>query len=565
MKVFFRYTLTLLLFAVIFSSCGKKNEAGKMIPADALFVAQVNTGSMSEKLSWNDIKQTSWFKKAYTDSATGEWRKKILDSPSISGIDFEKGLIFFSKKATSGNYYLVAEGIVKNEDQFAQFNKNFDPSQAIQKQGDINLLTLKDKNVVGWKGNHFIYVMNAETTHSEMYSFNDSTKSGSIAPANNSAELAAFCSKLFSLNADSSLAKNEIFGDLISQKGDIHVWQNTEEIVKSQPSMGMMGMLKLDAFIKDNRSTYTINFENGKINISQKAYVSKELTGVLKKYLDGKINTDMIKSIPSQNVVAVLSANFKPQGLVDLIKLTGADGIVNTYAQQVGFTLDDFAKAGNGEILFALTDLKMTSDSFNYKDDLGNNLGAGKFNKPEYNYLFSTGISDKASLQKLTSALQKLTSQMGTDSLLSYNMNDKIFVMSSTPTFGKQYLAGGNNNYDFTEKISGHPIGLYIDFQKIFTQLPSNIEGKNETQSFVQQNMKTWKNFYLTGGDYNGSAFSSTADINMMDANTNSLKQLNSYLNEMYQIKESRRSQNTHLQKLDSLLTPPPIDTVNAK
>jgi hypothetical protein len=565
MKIFFRYTLALTFFAVIFSSCGKKNEIGKMIPADALFVAHVNTGSMSQKLSWDDIKQTSWFKKTFADSATGEWRKKILDNPSSSGIDFDKGLIFFSKKATNGNYYFVAEGIVKNEDAFAQFNKNFDPSQAIQKQGDVNLLTLKDKNVVGWKGNHFIYVMNAETTHSEMYSFKDSTNSGSMIPANNSAELAVFCSKLFSLNADSSLEKNEIFGDLISQKGDIHIWQNTEEIVKSQPSMGMMGMLKLDAFLKDNSSTYTINFEDGKINVSQKVYVSKELTGVLKKYLDGKINTGMIKSIPSQNVLAVFSVNFKPQGLVELIKLTGADGIVNTYAQQLGFTLDDFAKAGNGEVLFAITDLKMTSDSFNYKDDLGNNLGAGKFNKPDFNYVFSTGISDKASLQKLINAVGKLTSQIGKDSLLNYNMNDKMFVMSNTTTFGKQYLAGGNNNYDFTDKISGHPIGLYIDFQKIFTQLPANNDSTTSGDSFMQQNLKTWKNFYLTGGDYNGSAFTSTADINMMDANTNSLKQLNAYLNEMYQIKESRRSQNTHLQKLDSLLTPPPIDTVNAK
>jgi hypothetical protein len=293
--------------------------------------------------------------------------------------------------------------------------------------------------------------------------------------------------------------------------------------------------------------------------------VSKELAGVLKKYFDGKINTDMIKSIPSQNVLAVLSANFKPQGLVELIKLTGADGIVNTYAQQLGFTLDDFAKAGNGEVLFAITDLKMTSDSFNYKDDLGNSIGAGKFNKPDFNYVFSTGISDKASLQKLINAVEKLTSQTGKDSLLNYNMNDKIFVMTNTPTFGKQYLAGGNNNYDFTDKISGHPIGLYIDFQKIFSQLPSSVDSKNDTGSFMQQNMKTWKNFYLTGGDYNGSGFTFTAYINMMDANTNSLKQLNAYLNEMYQIKESRRSQNTHLQKLDSLLTPPPIDTVNAK
>jgi hypothetical protein len=47
--------------AFLFSSCGKSNDEGKMIPKSALFVAQVNLQSLGEKLSWNDINQTSWY------------------------------------------------------------------------------------------------------------------------------------------------------------------------------------------------------------------------------------------------------------------------------------------------------------------------------------------------------------------------------------------------------------------------------------------------------------------------------------------------------------------------
>lgn len=565
MKSLFKFSLVIVVIMFVFSSCGKKNDEGKMIPANAMFVAQINTKSMSDKVSWNDIKQTSWFKKVYSDSATPEWRKKILDNPSASGIDFDKGLIFFSQKASADNYIFVVEGSLKSEKDFEEFNKNFDPSQTIKKQGDVNLLTLKDKNIVGWSGNRFAYVMNAKTTSAEMYDLNDSTNSPNISPANNNDELAIICARLFSLKSDSSLEKNEKFGDLLTQKGDIHFWQNTEEIMKNNPSMGMLGMAKLDAFLKDNISTYTISFDNGKIDVNQHAYVSRELTDVLKKYMTGKINTDMIKDIPSQNVIAVLSANFKPGGIVELIKLTGADGIINTYAQQLGFTLDDFSKAGNGDVLLAVSDLKMKPDSFNYKDDLGNPLGSGKFIKPDFNYIFSIGISDKASLQKIIDAGKKMSVQLGKDSLLHYDMNDKTFVISSSETFSKQYLAGGNNKYDFTDKINGHPIGLFIDFQKIFSGLSQEANNKMDSKALMEQNLKTWKNLFATAGDYKDGAFTGNAEINLVDQNLNSLKQLNIYFDEMFKIHEEKKARNANKNNLDSLLTPPPIDTVNVK
>ena len=131
--------------------------------------------SLNNKLSWNEIKQTSWYQKAYSDSSTPDWRRKILDNPLASGIDFDEGLTFFVAK-NSGTEYFAAEGKLKSEKDFEQFNKNFDPSQTAKKEGDINVLILKDNNVVGWNDNYFIYVMNPETTSSQMYKWKDSTQ-----------------------------------------------------------------------------------------------------------------------------------------------------------------------------------------------------------------------------------------------------------------------------------------------------------------------------------------------------------------------------------------------------
>jgi hypothetical protein len=107
MKHFVKYFFSLVIGALLFSSCSKKNNVGKMIPSDAMFVAQVNLKSIESKLPLSDIKQSEWFKKAIADPSAPEWRNKILENPSASGIDLNEGLTFFVVK-NSGQTYFVS-------------------------------------------------------------------------------------------------------------------------------------------------------------------------------------------------------------------------------------------------------------------------------------------------------------------------------------------------------------------------------------------------------------------------------------------------------------------------
>jgi hypothetical protein len=556
MKPFLKICFALTALIILFSSCGKNNEAGKMIPSDALFVAQLNMKSLDKKLSWDEIKQAGWYKKMYDDSAANPWKRKLLDNPSASGIDFDDPLIFFVASAGTA-HYIATEGKLKSEKDFEQFNKNFDPSQNVRKEGDVNLLTLKDKNVVGWKGDRFVYVMSANPPSAAIYKWNDSTSAGNNMPENNSADLSAICKNLFSLKSDSSLAKNDKFGSLLKSDGDIVVWQNTEAIIKSSPAMGMLGMLKIDAFTKDNISTYIVNFDKGKINVEQKMYVSKELSDIVNKYMGKSINMNMVKNIPSQNVFGLLAFNFKPEGITEMIKLTGADGIVNTYAQQMGFTLDDFSKSSNGEGLFAITDFKISQDSSGFNShDFGTLF--------PFNYIFSVGIGDKASLQKIVNAVKKTSAEMGKDSLVKYVMNDKIFALANTNAFASQYLSGNSNNkYSFDDKISGHPVGFFLDINKILTQFSTIHSDNDDRKAMLDQSLKTWDNIISAGGESKDNGFVFHTEINLINKDSNSLRQLNNYFNQMYNLGEARKEQST--QRLDSLLVPPPHDTVNVK
>ena len=565
MKSFFRITLTICAAALLFSSCSKKNDEGKLVPKNAMFVVHLNTKSLKEKLTWDDIKQTNWYSeglKYYQSNyhATTDDMKKLFSNPENSGVDLDGGLVFFAEKNAGTDGEAVLEGRVKNKKDFEQFNKTFDPTATTRTDGDLNMLTLKNKSVVAWNDQHFIYVFNAGSARSNFNSSDDTAGvNGNMAPlVDKSITLSAVCKNLFSLTSENNLEKNEKFSDLLGEKGDIHVWVNTEEITKSSSSLGMLGMLKLDVFLKDNISTYTVNFDNGKIDVKQKGYAGKEFTDFLKKYSGGNINTDMIKTIPSQNVLGILAMNFKPEGIKELIKLTGMDGVLNMNAGRIGFSLDDFVKANKGDLMLTVTDLKMTAD-------VGDSSHPNVYTKPDVNYLFTVAVGDKPSFQKLIDAGKKITGEMGkSDSLVSYGQNDKVFAVSNRQHFLNDYLAGNSNNkYDFMDKFSGHPIDIFIDIHKILTVLAAEKKNNADNELIMNESLKLWNNIYITAGDMEKDAITGNTEINFIDQSTNSLKQLNHYFDEIAKVEMAKKDRQKPETREDSLMIPsPPLDTV---
>ncbi len=568
MKSLPRIFLVVFAGAILFSSCGKSNDEGKMIPRDAMFVAFLNTKSLLDKVSWEDVKQTSWYKHLYADTSTKAWVKKMLDNPENSGIDIKSGIAFFVQKGTGNDYHLVLEGKLNNEKNFEQFNQIFEAPATVIKDGDVNMLMLKEQGVVGWRDKHFAYVSNSSSFANKYSSQWDTLDNqANMAPAaGNSAALSAYCKKLFSIAKDSSLSQNEKFGNLLSEKGDVHAWINSEEIMRNGPALGMLGMLKLDIFFKDNISTFTVDFDNGKIVINQKAYAGKEFTDFLKKYKGGNINTNMIGNIPSQNIVGVLAMNYKPEAIKEFIKLLGMDGMLNTYAKEMGFNIDDFVKANNGDLLLAITDLRMKTDSFNYKDDQGNNSSSNVYSRPDVNYLFSVGIGDRQSFQKLVEAGKKLN--IGTssaDNKMVFNLNDKTFALGNEQPFVNQFLAGGNNKYDFVDKINGKPVGLFVDLQKILSTLNTDtmMVKDEDARTIMAESLKIWNKVYSTGGDFDNDAMVGHTEITLMDQSTNSLKQLNHYFDTVSKVMLAKmEKQKAQWEQTDSLMMPPPIDTI---
>lgn len=568
MKSIFKLTGISICIALIISSCGKTNNGVKMIPRDALVVVHLNTRSLMSKISWDEVKKTGWFTQLYNDTAVKAWTKNLMDNPQNTGIDLDAGVTIFMQKQVGQDGQIVLEGEIRDRSAFESFNKNLAGNSGLSKDGDINLLPLKDGAVAGWDDKKFAYVANAER-YNPTVNYNGSIDTATASPARAGTQnLTLACKKLFSLNSDSSMAKVEKFSSLLKEEGDFHVWQNNEQIARGSMQMGMLSMMKLDLFLKGNITASTGNFENGKITFNQKFYTSPELTDILKKNSAAKVSTDIIKKLPSQDVSGVLAIHFKPEGLKEIISLTGLDGFLNIFLSKGGITLDDFVKANKGDIMFAVTDFTMKKDSVS--GGTGNGATSYTFEKPDANFLFSASIGDRPAFDKLMAAGKKLTEDMGSSAGIATANNDKFFAIGNSQQNVSKYISGSDSRFAFTDKFSDHPITLFVDIQKVLATAAASQEMSKDSgaKAIMDESVKMWQNAYALGGDYKDDAFVMNVEVNLVDKNTNSLKQLNGYFDKIAkEVAEKNKQARDRQRDEDSIPMPPfqQLDTAAAR
>jgi Domain of unknown function (DUF4836) len=528
-----RFCLRLLAAILILAlaSCTKTNKQGKYIPKDAAIVLHVDGASLTSKLPWDEVKKNALFQHLYAGSSVPAFIKQALDNPDNSGIDTKNDLVFFSQKDSSGG--LVAfTGTIKDAEKFKLFALDVTKGGAESEKDGVNYIS-KAPVCVGWNKEKFLYLINTPELNTENYSrqYSDSNYTPK------SRDLGAACKNLFNLKESNSLGENEKFTALVKKTGDLHFWMNAEELNKAglvNPALAMLNMTKL---YEGSITAATINFENGKILIDAKSYAGKELTDLYKKYGGKNIDEDMIKRLPLKDVAAVFAMSFKPEGIKELLKLIGVEGYANMGLAFAGFSLDDFIKANKGDILISVGDFKKQYDTA--ATDTHTQLL-----KVKPDVLFATSIGDKEAFNLLIKAAEKFGKSVPADFPVTYNSNGKYFAISSSKENTDKYIANNsNNNFDFLSKISGNPFGGYINLQYILKAFESDATKDSTAKIIYDASLKIWDNVYMKGGNYEDGALTQTVEINLMDKNTNSLKQLNQYLGYVGQIVEEKKKQ----------------------
>lgn len=551
MKRFFVYVLLITFSVGSLISCSKPDEISKMVPSDASVVVHINAGSLSKKLSWKEIQSTNWFKELNTE-ASDSLAKVLLADPSKSGVDSEGDFVFFVTK--EGNKMIVAvQGKLKDEAAFEAINKQAAKGAATITDGEYKTIALENNGVVTWKDNRFCYYMNSPETSAPQ--FDAEGNMSEPAPALSTDSLRLMVKALFELDGDNSLGKNKRFSSLIKEDGDVHLWMNTGSLY-SDLGAGMLSMMRLNVLFEGNVSATTLNFDNGKITMKSKQYYGEEMTKLIEKYSPKPIDADIINRIPSKNVFGAFVMNYPPEGLKEFLKLIGVDGMVNAYLGEAGYSIDEFIRANKGEMVLAFSDLSMEQKQVDTANVDGGPVMRSA-TTPDMKFLFSTSINDKAAFDKLIAKIQSTIPQEATAQIsekLTYKLDNNWFVASNSPEYVTNFLASNNNKLAFTDKISGHPFGGYIDIQKLM--IAAGKQTDSSAQSALDASMKTWQDVVFYGGEIKDGAMISYGEVNMIDKNTNSLKQLNQYADVMAASYKNRKKQAPELQPEIEMIEP---------
>lgn len=558
--MFIRYRIQFLAaVAAVFllASCGSKtNKEGRYIPKQAAVVMHINGESLNSKLPWDEIKNNALFQKMYADSSVPAFAKKVLDNPDNSGINIKTDLLVFAQKDSAGGV-IAFTGTVKDAEKFRLFNLEMTQNGSETKDGDNSYIS-KAPMCVGWNKEKFVYIMDAPQLNPSMhYRHYMDTTYRSPQPR----DLGAACRSIFALKEDNSLSNDERFSEMVKTKGDLHFWINSEEMQKGMPGNEEIPMMKLEKLYEGNVTTATANFDNGKITIDAKSYAGKELKELYKKYSGSKFSEEMIKRLPMKDVAGVLAFNFKPEGIDELLKLIGMDAMANIGLSFLGFTIDDFVKANKGDIMIAVSDFKMSTDSVTRYIDGKEVRKLDSSYKPDV--LFAASIGDKSSFDQLIKAGKKLSGDRGLKVPATYNMNEKYFAIGSSKDAVDKYIAGGSDSkFDFLSNMGNGPIGGYINIQYILKAMPNEVRTDSADMEMYNASLKMWDNAYLKGGNYSDGGLTQTFEINLIDKTTNSLKQLNQYfgkIGEIMAVKEKKYEEefNRDVSKSDTVIMAP--------
>jgi hypothetical protein len=529
--------LILSALALLIASCSKKGgKSGLMVPKDAAIVVHVNSASLSSKLSWAEISETNWFEEM-SKEATDSLAQQLLKDPASSGVDTKADLVFYMKKQGQGSY-LVFEGSLTDAAAFEKMLKEIkkeDGGAEVKKDGDFSYMTSENEGLVLWNKSNFAYINNAPLPDMKV-AFEGSSRNEGHEFLQDS--LRIFGKEALTLKGSDNLDTDSRFAELVKNGSDVHLWANYGQYYQGMA----VPFMNTDILFKGNISTASLNFDNGKIAVNSKQYYGDEMSKFLADYKAAPISADVINRIPSNNVVGVLAFNYPPKGLQQFLKTLGVDGMANGFLSKLNYSIDEFVKANKGEVILAVSDYTMATKQDTIVYGNGEKPYIYTSTKPDMKVLFATSVNDKASFEKLITLAWESTKGM-TEGMpaISYKLENNWFAASNSAEQTDKFLAGGNNKLPFVDKIAGHPIGMYLDLQKIIQTTAPTMGEDSSTKVAVDVSLKMWQDVVGSGGEYKDKSIEFTFDINLVDKSTNSLKQLNQYADKLAALKGAER------------------------
>jgi hypothetical protein len=546
-----------LILAILFVSCSQGGKTGLLVPKEAEFVLHINAKSLSSKLPWEEVKNSEWFKEAMkTEKDT--LAERLLNNPASSGVSMESDFVIFLAQHSKLGYVSI-QGSLSDAAAFENTLKSAGKDELkMDLSGDLKYASPSrgEEALVAWNKDRFIILSNAPYKNMGGRNWGGDSEPRMLTGDT----LKKLANSILSLKGDDLLDNDKRFASLIAETGDMHMWSTASAF--TDQTMGMVSsMMKLGALLEGNIGATTISFENGKIVMDGRQYFGDEMNALVKKHSTKNIDAELINHLPSGDVIAAGAFNFPPDGITDLVKLIGMDGMANGFLGEYGYSLQEFAKANKGNIVFAVSDFGVTKDSMSY-EGVGGKTEYINIERPDVSFVAGVSVNDKEAFGKLLALMEK---QMpGADRAtprVAYELADQWFVASNSQATLDQFKAG-NGNPSYGSKLTGHQSAFFFDISRLLNRIKaaSADAGKNMDDMeklMLESSIATWQDLHAWS-DVKDGQMTYHAEVNMVDKNTNSLKQLNKYLGDIA-VQSMKRNQEMYndMTVTDSIVVEP--------
>jgi hypothetical protein len=553
-KIFYLLFITITATTMV-TSCGKKAATeAKYIPKDVTAVIVVDPLSLKEKMSKGNMSVDSFllqFQKK-SDTAGIARNKKLWEEFTENGINLDRNLyMFFVQKGSllkgqSSAYSFM--GNMKDETKFQAYLKKQEETKdkAVSKGKNYSYLQMSDESIIAW--NQEIVIA---TWYNKVAKFEYDSLGNYKAPDESATklEMQQEVERYFSLKESESVVSIAPFNNMFNEKADGYIFNSSAAALASLSAMPL-SLPKLETLLKDNYSTTTFNFEDGKIVAKGITQANPMLASILKKYAGPTVNMAAIENFPATNINGAMMAAFNPELFNGLLKELEVSALIDGFLSKQGLTSADFFKAMKGEINVFVGDFKLETnivipDGSSYKN---------KSQMPSAKMIFTAGIGDKVAFTKLmnkateSGAVIKTKSGYAAGDLLKMaNLylvaDEKNIVLASDSLTYVAYQAAKTKakiDSEVMDKMKGKSTAMFMDINSIMNGLLQSAQEKSLDEGMKLVNA-TFKDMVFTMDNFDGKTIKSQGEIRMTNTKQNSLVSVMQMISGIFKIMNEDR------------------------
>lgn len=452
MRMFSKLNLSgILISAIILSSCSKNDsKVFNKIPETATMVVSFHPGQLLEKGKLQEIQLIK------EEASQNEISKKILENPESSGINLDAYSAFFS--FNTGDTYGCVIMPLKSKSDFKVF---------------LDELALEEdlEFVKGSIGKN-----TTETAKKFMVIYDDKRAMIlSTMDDNHNTDLSLAANFLIDLDKENVLTTDKDFSNFLSKQKDINAWVSTNNL-EGLPGVGDMGgSLDLFGGIKNNYVHAFADFQDGNMTFSTNLRPNQSLMETIDKYnfLDENAIKDLLKYLPSEDLLFVGNTNVNPEKIFDLLTFVNRDfkETIEGLTSSLGIESEQLKTIFSGEIAFSLNGINIApieTDNLNLSIDMLPTV------------VFANRIKDKKSFGKfleLAKTKAELQEKDGYFEIINKGIpvylmvQDKDLILSNNELIIKEIAENGTPKENVSksvhaEVLSNNPICFYLNLDE---------------------------------------------------------------------------------------------------